>query len=410
MHVLEVTLGFYPAQSWGGPVKVVHQNGRELVRRGHRVTVYCSNLLDKRRPIQAGTFERRMDGMRVVYFDTWHLPWWPGTLGPFWLPDLPTYLKREIEAFDIIHLNGYRSPMMLTVAQAARRAGVPIVTQPHGTLPVMVSSLWTKRAYDRLFGWRELKGVGALVALQDDERRQALARGVPEGRIVIIPDGIDPHERDTLPEPGSFRRRFGLGAERAVILFLGRINRIKGADMLIEAFARMQNVDAKLAIVGADDGQLTEVQALIRQFGLEEKVILPGLLSGPDVLAALQDADLFVFPSRADAFGFSVVEACLVGTPMVVTDRCQIANVVRDRVADVVPFCADAFATAMQRLLTDQERRQRYRANCPALLEEAFSISAVVDRLEAVYKRLAADRVHCPGENSVHVAALSREA
>jgi len=392
MNILHVTLGFYPAQGWGGPVPVVHQNGTELVRRGHRVTVYCTNMMDKRTSIAPGTFERQIDGIRVVYLDTWRLKWWPGTVGPIWLPELTAYLRREIRGFDVIHLNGYRSPMMLAVARAARRAGVPFVCQPHGTLPVIVNSLWIKRAYDRLLGQAELGGVAALVALQESERQQALEHGIPPERITIIPNGIDPCRRGDLPAPGSFRRRFGVAPDRPMILFLSRINKKKGTDMLVEAFNRLDGLGAQLVIAGPDDGQLGEVQALIRRYGLEDRVTLPGLLRGEDVLAALRDADLFVLPCRADTFPFVIVEACLAGTPMVITDRCEMAHLVRDRVADVVPFDADAFAHAMRTLLTDRERCERYRANSGALLAETFSIGAVVDRLEALYARVIAGR------------------
>jgi glycosyltransferase involved in cell wall biosynthesis len=392
MHILHVTLGFYPAQAWGGPVKIVHQNGKELVRRGHQVTVYCTNLLDKKQRIQPGTFERELDGMRVVYFNTWHLPRWPGTLGPIWLPDLPAYLKQEIASFDVVHLNGYRSPMLLPVVRAARGADIPFVTQPHGTLPIIVNSFWVKRVYDWLFGGMELEGIGALIALQESECQQALAHGVPADRIEIIPNGIDPHERAELPEPGGFRRRFGLALDRPLILFLGRINKKKGTDMLIQAFARLKSLDAQLAIVGPDDGQLNEVRDLIRRNDLDDRVILPGLLSGQDVLGAFQDADLFVLPCRADTFPVTIMEACLTGTPMVITDRCEIAHLIRDRVADIVPFDADAFAAAMQCLLTDKERYERYRANSQAVIADTFSIKAVVDHLEAVYRRVIAEK------------------
>jgi glycosyltransferase involved in cell wall biosynthesis len=391
MNILQVTLGFYPAESWGGPVKVVDQSGRELVRRGHQVTIYCTNLLDKKHVIQHGTFERAFHGMRIVYFDTRHLPWWPGTLGPFWLPQLSAYLTREMPRVDVVHLNGYRSSMMLAVAQAARRAGVPVVTQPDGTLPVVVSSFSAKRLYDRFVGPAELGGISALIALQESERQQALAHGVPEDRIEIIPLGIDPHARETLPPRGSFRRRYGLDPVRPLVLFLARNNRIKGTDMLIEAVARSRRADAQFVIAGPDDGQLAEVQTLIEQHGLRQQVALLGLLPGPDVLPAIQDADLFVLPSRKDAFPVTIMEACLVGTPMVVTDRCEIAHLVRDRVAEVVPFDAEAFASAMDRLLTDRERYERYRANCETMLADTFSIGAVVDRLEALYRRVIAE-------------------
>jgi glycosyltransferase involved in cell wall biosynthesis len=354
--------------------------------------VYCTNLLDKKRRIRPGTFERLVDGMRVVYFKTWNVPRWPGTLGPIWLPDLPAYLQREISRFDLVHIHGYRSPMGLPVVRAARRAGVPIVTQPHGSLPIIVNSFWAKRVYDWLFGRLEIGGISALIALQESERKQALAHGIQESRIEIIPNGIDPRKREQLPEPGAFRRRFGLAPDRPVILFLGRINKKKGTDMLVDAFARLAGSTAQLAIVGPDDGQLAQVLSLIREHHLDGRVVLPGLLAGPDVLAAFQDADLFVLPCRADTFPVAIMEACLVGTPMVITDRCEIAHLVQDRVADVVPFDADAFAAAMQRLLTDRERHERYRANCQAVLADTFSIEAVVDRLEAVYRRVAAEQ------------------
>jgi glycosyltransferase involved in cell wall biosynthesis len=392
MNILQVTLGFYPAEAWGGPVKVVHQHGRELVKRGHQVTVYCTNLLDKKHKIQRGTFERELHGMRVVYFNTWRLPWWPGTLGPIWLPQLPAYLARELPGFDVVHLNGFRSPMMLAAARAARHAGVPFVTQPHGTLPIVVSSFWTKRLYDWMLGWAELESIGALIALQESERQQALACGVPENRIEIIPLGIDPRERETLPEPGSFRRRYGLALDRPLILFVARINKIKGTDMLVEAFARLRRKEAQLVIAGPDDGQLAEVQTLVQQHGLQQQVSLLGVLPGPDVLAALQDADLFVLPSRKDAFPVTIMEACLAGTPMVVTDRCEIAHLVRDRVAEVVPFDADEFAAAMERLLNDKELCDHYRANCQGMIADTFSIQSVIDRLEAVYERVVDNR------------------
>jgi glycosyltransferase involved in cell wall biosynthesis len=394
MNILQVTLGFYPAQGWGGPVKVVHQNGRELVRRGHNVTVYCSNLVNKYEKIQPGTFEREMDGMRIVYFDTWNIKQWPGTLGPIWLPDLPAYIKREIRHFDVAHINGYRSPMILPIVTAARQAGVPIVTQPHGAMPIIVNSQTVKRLYDKVFGQMELEGISALIALQESERQQAQAHNIPAERIVILPNGIDPVDMEQAPPPGSFRRRLGLSPDAPVILFLGRINKKKGADMLVEAFAQMNNHAAQLVIAGPDDGQLTKVQELIQQHGLEGRVFLPGLVSGPDVLAAFRDADLFVLPCRADTFPVVIMEACLAGTPMVITDRCEIAHLVKDKVSEVVPFDAGLFAQAMDNLLADREKYSQYKANCAEMIADTFSIQAVVDQLETIYQRAIEEKNH----------------
>lgn len=388
MRILHVTLGFLPAVAWGGPVKVVHRYGKELIKRGHHVTVYCTNLHDKRHKLFPDTQERTVEGIRVVYFDTWRLPWWPGTLGPFWTPDLPGFLNRELSDFDLVHLHGYRSLMMLTVARAARRIALPVVMQPHGTLPAAVSSVTVKHLYDRVFGHFELEGLNAVIALQETERQQALDYGIPAARITIIPNAIDPMERASVPPCGAFRQRYGIGQDCPLVLFLGRINKKKGVDMLVHAFAHVQTPNARLAIVGPDDGQLNEVTRLIQEHGLTDRVFLPGLLEGPNVWAAYQDADLFVLPCRVDTFPLTIVEACLMNTPMVITDRCEMANLVRDRVADVTPFDCAAFAHAIDHLLQDQETRKRLQSNCAELIQNTFSIKAGVDRLEALYMQL----------------------
>jgi glycosyltransferase involved in cell wall biosynthesis len=388
MHILQVTLGFYPAQGWGGPVKVVHQNSKELIRRGHQVTVICSNLMDKKTKIKPHTFQQVVDGIKVIYFNAWNISTWPGTLGPIWLPELPDYISKNIASFDVVHVNGYRNPMVLPIVHAARRANIPIVTQPHGTMPVIVNSFFVKRVYDLWLGKFELEGIQSLIALQESEREQASAYGVSPNIISIIPNGVDIHEWDHLPPRGEFRKRLGLFEKAPVILFLARINKKKGADMLVEAFAQMNNKAAQLVIAGPDDGQLAEVQALVAKYGLENRVFFPGLLSGLDVGAAFQDADLFVLPCRADTFPVTIMEACLAGVPMLITDRCEIAHLVKDKIADVVPFDAAIFATALDRLLDDRSHYEFYKKNCPKVMADTFSIEASVDKLELIYQQV----------------------
>jgi glycosyltransferase involved in cell wall biosynthesis len=111
------------------------------------------------------------------------------------------------------------------------------------------------------------------------------------------------------------------------------------------------------------------------------------------VIAAYNDSDLFVHPCRADTFPTTILEACLADTPMVITDRCEIAHLVQGRVADVVPFDAEAFARAMERLLTDKVRYDRYRDACQAVMKDTFSLEATVDRLESLYKRVAREKL-----------------
>jgi len=392
MKILQFTLGFQPAFAWGGPVKIVHLNSRELVRRGHQVTVYCTNLLDKKNKIQPKTFEDEFDGIRVVYFNTFNLSNWPGTLGPAWSPDLISYLRKEITCFDLVHINGYRNLLDLPVAHYARRNRLPFVIQSHGVMQVIINSILIKRIYDYLLGSLELRGLSALIAGQQAEKQQAINAGIPEDKIIIIPNGIETSETIEYTKIGVFRNRFGIPVDKPLILFLGRINPKKGTDMLIEAFHKLNDPNAHLAIVGPDDGQLNQVKQLIKNYHLENRVRITGLLNGDEVIEAYIDSDIFVLPCRTDTFPLAIVEACKYHKPMVITDQCEIAELVKDRVAEVVPFDADLFAEGIRRLLNDRRLYNFYQDNCQIVLEDTFSLEASIDKLEALYYRVVEER------------------
>jgi glycosyltransferase involved in cell wall biosynthesis len=107
----------------------------------------------------------------------------------------------------------------------------------------------------------------------------------------MIPNGIDMAEFSNLPKEGSFKKKFGIGKDEQLIFFLGRIHRIKGIDILVEAFADISNQfsRAKLVISGPDDGYLSELKALISR--RSRGVLLTGPLYGL-ALEAFMDSEL----------------------------------------------------------------------------------------------------------------------
>ena len=388
MKILHVTLAYSPAYSWGGPVKITERTTKTLVRRGHQVTVYCTNLLDKKNKIARETFSREDEGVRIVYFNAINIPRWPGTLGPVWTPDLQKYINNEIGQFDIIHLNGYRMMFTIPITRAARKSGIPFVVQPHGSIPVIINSKLVKRFYDVVFGNQELEGMKALIAGQDEERKQALEIGISSERIIIIPNGIDTSEYEYV-EKGFFKHAHRLPIDKPLIIFVGRINKKKGTDMLVRAFSHLDDIDAYLAIIGPDDGQLEEVNRLILQLGLEEKVVLPGLLTGTDLAAAYNDADIFVLPCRTDTFPSAVMEASLYKIPIVITNTCEIAPMVKDRIGDVVAFDELEIAKGIKNLLQDRNRYEMYRANSLDVLNECFSLNSTTNQLIHLYENVS---------------------
>lgn len=388
MRILQVTLAFYPAVNLGGPIKIVHENSRELMRRGHEVVVFCTNRLDKQNKMPNGTMERVVGGIRVVYFDTYLVPKWPGTFGPFMCRGLVQYLRSDVASFDIIHVNGCRDFLSLTTSYYAQKMGVPYVIQPHGTLPYGLNSVGWKRTYDLLFKRYVLNNAACLVVGNPSEAQQGRDIGFPDSRVVNLPNGIDPSVFADLPPCGQLRDALGIPKDQKIILFLGRINKKKGLDILVRSYAHIRT-PAVLVIVGADDdGHRAEVQKIVNELGLGNRVFFTGSKSGKSVLEAYVDADLFALTCRTDTFPMAVVEACATGTPILVTNTCEIAYLIEGRAGLSVPLDETAIASGIDTILQSAELQSRFSAGGRQLALNEFSIKAVGDMLESIYQRV----------------------
>lgn len=122
-------------------------------------------------------------------------------------------------------------------------------------------------------------------------------------------------------------------ADAVEVIFVGQIIYRKGLDLLLEAMYPLfgQYHSLKLVLVGSGDLS-SQLQAQVRQLGLEERVMFEGVLSPTDIPTRIAKADVLVLPSRWDGWGVVVNEALSVGVPVIVSDRCGAADLVQSGV------------------------------------------------------------------------------
>jgi glycosyltransferase involved in cell wall biosynthesis len=172
--------------------------------------------------------------------------------------------------------------------------------------------------------------------------------GVPESKIVIIPNAIDPHEFASIPNPAD-ENDFPVG-------FLGRLDPIKRIPDLIEAVQRISRVH--LHIFG-DGPERAKIQSMIDDPGLTRRVTLHGAVHRPqDALCKMR---MLVLPSAAEGFGLVLIEAMAAGIPIVATDVPGICDVMKsEQTALLVPVSnPQKLADAIQRLISDPLLRHR---------------------------------------------------
>ena len=376
MKILQVNVTFTPIG--GGVPAILYQLSKALMQKGHEVVIYASDFkLDQE-------FINSLRGVRVYPFHCWLR-----VARVYLVSGMIGEAKRKLKDFDIIHLHCFRSFQSIIVHHYAKKYGIPYVLQARGSLITFFQKKWQKRIFDVIWGHRILKDASKLVALTPMEAAQYRNMGISEDKIEIIPNGIELSEFDNLPERGEFRRKYYLNDVQKVILYLGRIHKTKGLNLLVIAFAELSKLlnNVKLVIVGPDDGYLPSLKKLIAELEISNEVLLTGHLYGEDKVEAYVDADVFVLPSVYEIFGNVVLEACACGTPVVVTDRCGIADAVDGQAGLVVPYDKDQLRDGLLHILSDDKMRLRFGEKGKLLVRERFSWEKIAERIEDIYKR-----------------------
>jgi glycosyltransferase involved in cell wall biosynthesis len=224
--------------------------------------------------------------------------------------------------------------------------------------------------------------------------KQDLVRllGVPADKISVVHNGVDLQR--WRPEPrasdAAVRERLGLRAPYAV--YAGAADFRKNADGMFAALARARSLaDARLELVWA--GSLREQQRerltrLASKLGVREHVRLLGYVSDADLAALYRGATALLFVSRAEGFGYPLVEAMACGCPVLTSDRSSMAELARGAALLCDPEDTSAIAAALASLVGDESERARLR-ELGRVRAQGFSVERMAAGTAAVYRRVA---------------------
>jgi glycosyltransferase involved in cell wall biosynthesis len=313
MHVLNVnsSLDF---KTGGGTAERTFQMSRFLAKNN----VDCTVLT-----IDTELGSERIEALKPARVVTLQLLW-----RRFYVPHFKwKIIWSLVDEADIIHLMGHWSVLNMFVYVAARIAGKPYVICPAGALPIFGRSKLVKRIYNLLIGNAIVRNASGWIAVTQSEFPHFERYGIPASRITIISNGV--FEEDFPPvDLASFRQHNKL-PDKPMILFMGRLNLIKGPDLLIQAFASVKDRvgDYHLVFAGPDEGMQSSLADIARANGLSERVHFLGFVNGFDKVAAYRLAKLLVVPSRQEAMSIVALEAGICGTPALLTDQCGFGEI-----------------------------------------------------------------------------------
>jgi L-malate glycosyltransferase len=296
---------------------------------------------------------------------------------------------------DVLHVQ-YMAPGLLPIV-AARLARVPVVLAtvhypgtPHGIAAhgfLRFGALLTNR-FTCVSEAAEKSWFGDSLLLDPDHTER-----IAERKHLTIPnavdiEGIDRALAERSPKVVETEARL---EGKMVVGTVARLSREKGIDILLEAFALVHKAipHAHLLIVG-DGNQLTGLQSLARQLGIDHAITWTGRLPWEEAMGCLGLMDVVAMPSRFEGFGLTAAEAMACGKPVIASRVGGLAEVMQDGVTGVLVPSEDSLtlATALVALLEDKERREKIGDAARKLVEDNYSYPKFRDRCRLFYESL----------------------
>jgi glycosyltransferase involved in cell wall biosynthesis len=381
MKILQVIPFFSP--EFGGSVDSVHDLSMHLAQRGHTVTILTTSYhFDTK-------YANGIPGVNVIplpYFFNWGLF--------IHSPEINNFINDNLRFFDVVILHNYRSYQNAVLSKYAKIYSVPYCMDAHGSLLPISKKQILKRMFDFVWGKKILSNAAGFIAATPEEQQQYVKMGIDPAKISIIPRGIDISNYHMFITENSFRKKYKISADTFLILYLGRIHSIKGLDILINAFSRLTKAfeNTLLVIAGPDDGYLLTLKNFISQNNIEKKVIFTGTLYTDEKIMALQTADLVVVPSYYESFGIVVTEAMASKTPVLISNKCGILQMLSREIVHVCECDKDKLYDAIEKLYLDENERKKYVNSAYDYTEINFSWDNVIKQYEVIFENIINDR------------------
>jgi glycosyltransferase involved in cell wall biosynthesis len=352
LKIAQVNVYFQPFMV-GGAEWYVYNVSRELVRRGHDVHVFTADRCGG----EGAPGYEVIDGIKVHRLHL-RIDWsyrtkiWSG-LGE----------ALEEGKFDVIHTYDYAQPHSAVAVRAGERSGartVLTVFDVHSMIPRVWYKQIPMKMLEGYLSRRTLPEVSMILVRAPNLVDPLVQLGGAADRIRVTSSGVRDESLGAF-DPEGFRSRHGIDGS-PVVLFMGRLNPLKGPQYLVEAAPRILEdfPDARLVIVGPDQSGYGEVlKSRANKLGLGSKVRFLGpIYDFAEKMSAYSSCDVFALPTSYEGTSQSIFEAMAQGKPVVSTRVGGVPYQLTDGVEGrLVPYAdADALASAIVQVLGDRGR------------------------------------------------------
>lgn len=385
---------YAPAWGYGGPPKLVSALAEGLAANHHDVTVLTTDVLNATQRV--GPVTETRNGVRVIRCRTvsnW-LAWHTKIIIPHQFAKLAA---QYIQYSDFVYLSDFRHWQNAVALRYLLLFNKPYSLAAFGQMRIPHDAKWPiKLLYDRIWGRKLIQHAQLLLAQTQNEANDYLTLGAHSNQVKIIPLAEQPPSAIEVAVRGQFREKYHITEDTKLLLFVGRINTLKGLDILVASFAqlrlRLPTKKIKLVIVGRDDGYQTQLNQRIAQLHLSSDIIQTGPLYGADNAACYNDCNLFVFtPTYYEETSLATVRALSFGLPVLTVHQAELPYLDDYNAGATVDCTISTVTDKLTALLQNDKLDNVYRKNAQQLFRDHYTLDKTINHLEHDVSQIATD-------------------
>jgi glycosyltransferase involved in cell wall biosynthesis len=369
----------YPSldPKYGGPTYSVPIQCVSTQRAGAEMSIV---VYEKSKP-----YETRLisEGIEMI-----HIPDAKNNFEYTWSVNLKTYFAKCIDFPDILHFHGVWMPKNLIIANFGLKNHIPYVINPRGDIEIdrinynKLKKIKKKLVWN-IYGKRVVNNAACIIATSEQERNsiRTLSSKVP---VAIIPNGI---ELDAFPKEVIHNH-----GEKKVLLFLSRINPIKGIEYLIEAWAQLSpqlRSEWELHIAGNSDPikYIDTLEKKTTSMHLQDSIKFVGPITGEEKIRKYQDSNLFILPTLNENFGNVIAEAMMCECPVITTKNAPWRCLTEDECGWWIDLSVENLAKTLTESmsLTDEQRHELGKKSRKCIIDR-YSAQNVAKKTYELYE------------------------
>jgi len=368
-----------------------------LIKAGHKVDIFTTNgnpwfydiaKRESYEKIRKKLLQSNGNVVKIRNIDVYSVPCTSPKLGMY-SRSTAKFAKENIKKYDVVYaIHWYNHPVM-TFAKIAHEKKVPFILAAYGSLQDPARSLNSrgKKILDFLYTKNLIKNTPGFHSVGDLETEQYIKLGINKEKIhhvdhgLVLEDFVIKNRSDILKKINIYPQK------DRYIIFVGRIDKKKGVDILINSFVEIEKNfdDVSLVIVGTGlPSYEIELKELVSKLNLK-KVIFTGFVSEDEKLELLESATSFITISHSDVHTIAAQEAMAMGVPIIISKVSDWPEIDEYQAGITIDTDTKSVENAIKKMLND-EHLSTYGENAKKLIKERFLIDSLIVKYEEMFK------------------------